>query len=770
MKLKVAIIGLIYFFSCYHASATHLLGGEMGYDYLGPGPNNTFRYKIFMNVFRDCSNPGNAPVDNFAFTGVYENAAPYTLIENYDIPLISIVPVNGVVGVNCPFQPNYCVEQAYYELIISLPQSAVGFHLAYIRCCRNTNIINIQQFQGQTYYTFIPPTSIPNSSARFNEVPLPYLCISDAYESISDATDPDGDSLVYSIVHPFTGGNQNQPRPQPAPFFDVVNNPPLIAYSQGTTVAVPFGPNSFSTIDQTGILRLFTNQIGQFIFAIQISEYRNGVLIGIIRRDVQIISLVCPPNPTPQMVFNGVVIPTGVVNITLDETDTLNEKIFFVDTDSMLISFAGNFFQNASNFSPSPTFQNVNGIDSAHIQINWATVCRLARSTPYVLDVRLFDKGCPTKLVTYKVNIFIRPTTNLIGVNGDSIVCLSLDPSYNYQAIGLPNSKYIWQVSNGLKLNTDSGSIANIAWNNSGPLSFSVYEISDKGCLSDTIIYPVEIQQIIPKIKVISTEELNPEKFEIRFTNLGFPQNPYPYEVQYKERNNVDWSTWYSSPDGTSINQILPPETTAKTYQFRVLVTDGCEKVRTSDTHLNTVISGERINDDQAKVKWTSYSGWDNGILSEQILNAFSGPLTSSSPVLNQVALNTNEAISPFETEYQRCFRLLSKELDGFNEQSFSNEICLGFLPIFSIPNAFSPNGDNLNNIFNIKGIRISSFRMEIYNRWGERIYETNSLSQGWNGFIGGQEAPIGTYAYRILVKGGIGEDIIKVGRVSLIR
>lgn len=770
MKFKLSLIVLIYLISCNQVGATHLMGGEMGYDYLGTGPNNTFRYKIFMNVFRDCSDPMNAAHDDFAYTGVYENTAPYSLLQSYDIPLISVVPVAGVVGVNCPFQPNYCVEKGYYELEISLPQSAFGFHLSYIRCCRNYNIINIQLFEGQTYYTFIPPTNIPNSSARFNEVPLPYVCVSDVYESLSDATDPDGDSLVYSIVHPFNGGDQFQPRPQPAPFFDVVNNPPLIAYGANTTVAVPFGPNSYSTIDQTGVLRLFTNIVGQYIFAVQISEYRNGVLIGIVRRDVQIISLVCPPNPRPDMVFDNAIVPNGVLNLTIDETDTLDAKIYFVDPDSMIISFAGTFFTNASAYQPSPTFQQVNGIDTAYIQIYWPTVCRLSRAEPYVLDVRVFDKGCPTKLVTYTVNIFIRPTTNLIGVNGDSIICLSLEPSYAYQAIGLPNSTYIWQITNGNILNNDSSNIANINWNTVGPLSFSVYEVSDKGCISDTIIYPVSIEQVIPKVKVVSTIEQDPEKFELRFTNLGFPQNPYPYEVQYREATNANWDIWYNSPDGININQFVHPESTTKNYQFRVLVTDGCNKVRTSDIHTNIILEGERINPDQARVTWTSYQGWDNGILSEDILTGTSGPLTSLAQILSPVITGSNSAVSPYETEFQRCFRILAKELDGFNEQSFSNEICLGFPPIFSIPNAFTPNGDNLNNIFTINGERIASFRMEIYNRWGERIFETNSITQGWDGKINGKEAQQGTYAYRVLVRGGIGDEVIKIGRVSLIR
>ena len=67
------------------------------------------------------------------------------------------------------------------------------------------------------------------------------------------------------------------------------------------------------------------------------------------------------------------------------------------------------------------------------------------------------------------------------------------------------------------------------------------------------------------------------------------------------------------------------------------------------------------------------------------------------------------------------------------------------------IPNAFTPNGDGLNDIFRARfGDNITSFRMEIYNRWGEKVFETNDINKGWDGYYKGQLQPEGNFAWII--------------------
>lgn len=70
------------------------------------------------------------------------------------------------------------------------------------------------------------------------------------------------------------------------------------------------------------------------------------------------------------------------------------------------------------------------------------------------------------------------------------------------------------------------------------------------------------------------------------------------------------------------------------------------------------------------------------------------------------------------------------------------------------IPNAFTPNGDGVNDYFRFEGVGMKSFEAEIFNRWGERVFSWNSQSDvpGWDGTNSGQESKMDAYIYRIKV------------------
>ncbi len=78
--------------------------------------------------------------------------------------------------------------------------------------------------------------------------------------------------------------------------------------------------------------------------------------------------------------------------------------------------------------------------------------------------------------------------------------------------------------------------------------------------------------------------------------------------------------------------------------------------------------------------------------------------------------------------------------------------------PRLFVPNAFTPNGNILNDLFLPKGIFVLSFQMDIYNRWGEKIFHTTDLNQGWNGKFKDKKCPEDIYIYMITY-GGIGNN-----------
>ena len=66
------------------------------------------------------------------------------------------------------------------------------------------------------------------------------------------------------------------------------------------------------------------------------------------------------------------------------------------------------------------------------------------------------------------------------------------------------------------------------------------------------------------------------------------------------------------------------------------------------------------------------------------------------------------------------------------------------------LPNAFTPNGDGFNDVFQVKGGGIQSMELVIYNRWGTKLFFSQRPEEGWDGSISGAEAPAGVYAYTL--------------------
>lgn len=88
------------------------------------------------------------------------------------------------------------------------------------------------------------------------------------------------------------------------------------------------------------------------------------------------------------------------------------------------------------------------------------------------------------------------------------------------------------------------------------------------------------------------------------------------------------------------------------------------------------------------------------------------------------------------------------------------------------VPNAFTPDGDGLNDIFKARGTDISSFEMEIYNRWGELVFRSDDIDRGWNGSLRGNAyyCPPDVYQYRIVATEHEGKVFELKGHVTLLR
>lgn len=103
---------------------------------------------------------------------------------------------------------------------------------------------------------------------------------------------------------------------------------------------------------------------------------------------------------------------------------------------------------------------------------------------------------------------------------------------------------------------------------------------------------------------------------------------------------------------------------------------------------------------------------------------------------------------------------------------SDSITIHVEFVPEIYFPNAFSPNGDNINDLFQGIGYNVVEYDLKIYNRWGEIIYETTDFNytSGWDGTYNGKPVDIGSYVYQATVGFNTGDNFTSNGSFTVVR
>ncbi|MCB9251127.1 MAG: gliding motility-associated C-terminal domain-containing protein [Flavobacteriales bacterium] len=468
------------------ANSTHLIGGSMSYQYLGQNNRGKFNYKITLNLYRDCQQ-SEVPFDPEIKIGIYHNNSNLTKHKTQSIKLISKKLVSPPGNTDCPFKPSVCIEEGFYEGIIEVDPSTLGYHLTFVRCCRNiqNNLVTGnggQPDQGQTYYCFIPPTSIKNSSPVFKGVPSPYMCANDTTSFLNTALDPDGDSLVYYFVHPFKGGSPTGQGAEPDPPPSLKLPISTVVYNPGFSANQPFGNTGFSSIDRfNGLTQYFTRITGNFVVAIEVAEYRNGVLLGVVRLDLQIIFINCPPNKKPTISGDkgkDFVIEAGSkLCFNVISTDP--------DDDQLKLTQQGDIFTGANGWKgPKATLAAKTGKGSVVSEFCWQTSCDQARDAPYQFAVNVEDDGCPGKFNAANFKITVKPFESKIKISGPTIVCQNA--SARYFVTGLSkNSKLDWEAVNGVVLWEQGDSSMTIAWTGKDTGYVKVRETSQYGCFGD---------------------------------------------------------------------------------------------------------------------------------------------------------------------------------------------------------------------------------------------------------------------------------------------
>ena len=176
---------------------------------------------------------------------------------------------------------------------------------------------------------------------------------------------------------------------------------------------------------------------------------------------------------------------------------------------------------------------------------------------------------------------------------------------------------------------------------------------------------------------------------------------------------------------------------------------------------------GDLEKDNSINLNWSAYNGWKNGV-TDYVLEKYSetGQLLLSISTSATTYLDDTQDLN--QQTYVFIVRANASEA-GLN-QAVSNRVVVIKDPHLFYPTAFTPNGDNLNDIFNVYGQYITEFEMNIFNRWGELMFTTTLLDQGWDGTYKGSPMPEGTYTFVAEIKDQAGRSFTKSGSVLLLK
>lgn len=323
------------------ASATHIVGGELGMEYRGGTT-----YRVSLTIYFDQFNGNTGAIDSEVEVHLFRKFDD-ALITSLDLRLREQTQFINSTFPSCGINTLQTRVLKYYDDFQFDPfrfNSPLGYYLNYERCCRNAAITNIQRpgQVGQAFYLEFPPMAqnsrvFTNSSPVFVTPVNDYACLNRPFELDFSATDADGDSLYYEIVEPWRGNSTNLqgsiiPPATPAPYAPVN----WAGGWSSTNQIIATRPLNIGF--RSGLLTVSPARIqGLMVFAVMVREVRNGVQIGLVRREYQLLVRACDPVPTPRL------------NVAVPGWSRTNNNLFFTTNDAVNINVDVNALLNTAN-------------------------------------------------------------------------------------------------------------------------------------------------------------------------------------------------------------------------------------------------------------------------------------------------------------------------------------------------------------------------------------------------------------------------------------
>lgn len=210
-------------------------------------------------------------------------------------------------------------------------------------------------------------------------------------------------------------------------------------------------------------------------------------------------------------------------------------------------------------------------------------------------------------------------------------------------------------------------------------------------------------------------------------------------------------------------------------YSYFVYLKDACGGISLASNEAKTILlKVDLITNDQSLydpiVSFNTYRDWMNGVNNYEVLFHYDS-LGAYSKVSTNTATDTifvHQYLILPQRNY--CYSVMANELDGNQAISQSNITCVGTEPRVYVPNVFTINGDGINERLVVGGLFIETYKIGIFDRWGNKVFESNNRDDSWDGNFDGRPMPSGVYVYTIEVSGRTKQQVELTGTVTLIR